>query len=202
MTLDVSQFTDEQVNSLASLVGEPLVTDEDIASARACLAIAWENVKEAGSPAWTLESAPPLAMTILLSAASRAWMNLGGFIDERADAVTLSRNPLYAAGAELTPDERDKLGRLVGRDRTKGTLRSVGVTAMSTVDLRGDDRIPWYQRNVMVWAPGMNPASNLPIPYLPGDEERAEAAGDIRPFVLGHYGTGWPFNRRAQPWRW
>lgn len=202
MTLDVTQFTDEHINSLAALVGEPLVVDEDIASARACLAVAWENVKEAGSPAWTLESAPPLAITILLNAASRAWMNLGGFVDERADAVTLSRNPEYAAGAELTPQERDKLERLVGRDRTKGTLRSMGITTVSTVDRRGDDRLPWHQRNIMVLGPTMNPASALPIPYLPGDEEKAQTAGDVHPFVLGHYGTGWPFNRRAQPWRW
>lgn len=201
MTFDVTQFSESHITSLAALVGEPIITDEDISSARACLAVAWENVKEAGSPAWTLESAPALAVTILLSAASRAWMNLGGFVDERADAVTLSRSAEFAAGAELTSQERARLERLVGRDRTKGTLRSEAITTVSTVDRHQDARLPWHQRNVMVLGPTMNPASALPIPYLPGDEKKAESARDIHPFTLGHYGTGWPFNRRAQPWR-
>lgn len=193
---DVEQFTEAHINSLAALVGEPIVTDEDVNSARACLAVAWENVKEAGSRAWRVESAPSLAVTIMLSAASRAWMNLGGFIDERADAVTLSRSAEFAAGAELTPQERARLERLTGRDLTKNTLRSEAIGAITTTDHSLERGVPWWKRNVMVVGPTMNPSTALPIPYLPGDEVKAASAGDIAEYRVGHYGTGWPFSGR------
>lgn len=202
MALNVEQFSDEHLVPLAALVGEPLVTQEDTDTARACLAIAWENVKEAGAGSWTLENAPALAITILLSAAQRAWMNLGGFTEERADAVSLTRSPEFAAGAELTPLERQKLEDLVGRTATKGTLRSEAIAAITTVDRDSSYGIPWWQRNVMVVGPTMNPSTALPIPYLPGDELRTAQAGDVVPFQTGHYSTGWPFTSRAPQWRW
>ena len=202
MALNVEQFSDEHLVPLAALVGEPLVTQEDTDTARACLAIAWENVKEAGAGSWTLENAPALAVTILLSAAQRAWMNLGGFTEERADAVSLTRSPEFAAGAELTPLERQKLEDLVGRTATKGTLRSEAITAITTVDRDSSYGIPWWQRNVMVVGPTMNPSTALPIPYLPGDELRTAQAGDVVPFQTGHYSTGWPFTSRTSQWRW
>lgn len=202
MALNVDQFTDEHLVPLAALVGEPIVSQEDTDTARACLAVAWENVKAAGAGSWTLEKAPALAITILLSAAQRAWMNLGGYTEERADAVSLSRSPEFAAGAELTPLERQKLGDLVGRSATKGTLRSEAITAMTTTDRNLIEETPWWNRNVMVYGPTMNPSTALPIPYLPGDEIRTAQAGDVGPYQVGHYSTGWPFTQRAPRWRW
>lgn len=193
---DVEQFNESHITSLAALTGEPIVTDEDVKSARACLAVAWENVKDAGSSSWKLESAPSLSITIMLSAAARAWMNLGGFIDERADAVTLSRSTEFAVGAELTAQERARLERLAGRNLVKNTLRSEAATAITTTDMTLEDSTPWWKRNVMVYGPLMSPTTALPIPYLPGDESKAAASGDIAEYRAGHYSSKWPFTNR------
>lgn len=193
---DVEQFNESHITSLAALTGEPIVTDEDVKSAKACLAVAWENVKDAGSSSWKLESAPSLSITIMLSAAARAWMNLGGFIDERADAVTLSRSAEFAVGAELTAQERARLERLTGRNLVKNTLRSEASTAITTTDRTLENSTPWWKRNVMVYGPLMNPTTALPIPYLPGDEDRAAKSGDIAEYRVGHYSSKWPFANR------
>lgn len=190
MALNLAQFNEAHLSDLAALVGEPLITEEDVESARACLAVAWENVREAGSQHWSLDSAPQLALSIMVSAASRAWMNLGGYTDERADAVTLTRAPGFAEGAELTEREEHKLSRLTGKDRMVGTLRSVGTVALTSYDNRYGQDVPWYERNVMVVGPTVSPTNAHPIPYLPGDEEIARQAGDVTDYVVGHY-TGY-----------
>lgn len=202
MALDVAQFGEAHLQNLAALTGEPLVTEEDEAQARASLAVAWENVKEAGSSSWTLASAPSLALSILVQAAARAWMNLGGFTDERADAVTLARAPEFAAGAELTDEERGKLGRLTGRDLTVGTLKSVPVSALTSHDRRyGDEYAPFWERNIMVmpFTSAGRPwtaQTRHPIPYLPGDEVVAAQAGDITSFVPGYVPAPVPVDGR------
>lgn len=203
MALNVDQFEESHLSDLSALTGEPLVTSEDEQSARACLAVAWENVKEAGSSLWELETAPSLALTILLSAAARAWMNLGGFTDERADAVALVRAEGFANGAELTPDERDKLGRLLGKDKTVGTLKSTPIVTLSTVDRTRESERPWWERNVMVYGPTISPTSAHPIPYLPGDEARTAKAGDVMPYIPGTIpGFDWdnPLRNRTRRW--
>lgn len=187
LALNVDQFGEEHLKSLVALTGEPLVTDDEVLSARACLAVAWENVKEAGSSAWVLGSAPSLALTILISAAARAWMNLGGFVDERADAVNLSRSSSFAAGAELTALERGKLERLSGRDKNVGVLKSVPVSATTISNSGYGSGSDWWRRNIMVYRPGMSPEAALPIPYLPGDDRRASSAGDLFAYEPGYY---------------
>lgn len=197
MALNVDAFSESHLSDLSALTGEPLVTEVDVQSARAALAVAWENVKEAGSKAWTLDSAPSLAISVLISAAARAWMNLGGYTDERADAVTLARSDDFARGAELTQAEVEKLGRLLGKDKLVGTLRSTAVSALTTTDRNFDAGTPWYERNVMVYGPTINPSGAHAIPYLPGDEQLAAEGGNIMPFIQGHFGYARPFTNSS-----
>lgn len=165
--LDPDVFEQSHLDLLAARSGEPIVTDQDEAEARYALASVWELVKDAGSPKWGLDTAPGVALQVLVEAAARLWMNLGGFTSERADAVTLARLEDFARGAELTSREVERLERAAGKDQFRGALRSAPVVNPLVPVARSAGRrdpnwvepyAPWFAPNQVAW------------PYLPGDE--------------------------------
>lgn len=167
--LNIDQFTEAHLERFSDMAGEPLIDDLDERSARTCLAYAWEQVRTAGSSAWTLESRPDLAMFIAIDVAARGWGNLGGFTDERGDQVTLSRDKLYSMGVRLSDSEKEQLGEIGGKP-THSALRSIPVVNGITPIPRssyGGGRYPGF--DVIAIGYGMNPATTIPMPGLPED---------------------------------
>lgn len=167
MTLDTSIFDQSYLDALAARSGEPLLDDWSVTEARYALASVFELVKFHGSTSWTVHTLPPVASQVLVEAAARLFMNLGGYSQERADAVSLTRLDEYAQGAYLTEDEIARLHRLSGRDIGRGTLRSVPVARHTPVARSeyGRDGELWF-RPAAPWYSSSSPA----IPYLPGDD--------------------------------
>lgn len=111
------------VAQVAARIGEPITSPDDIQLALAVLNEASEQVRHhAQQPYWTAETAPPVAVTIVVAAAARGYLNPSGFDQERADMMMFNRHKDYVAGANLTPQEITiikALGR-IGNTRTVG----------------------------------------------------------------------------------
>lgn len=168
---DTSIFTQVHLDSFAALAGEPLVDEDDENSARVCLAIAWDLVTTVGSPRWTLENAPTGAISTMLRAATRGWMNLAGFVSERADGVQLEREKAFASGIELTKQEIERLEDLSGKGASRSALKSTPLAGVNVLETRKNatrGRRGWGL-DVMPYGYGMSPQQALPIPVW-GDQ--------------------------------
>lgn len=185
--MDVTVFDQAHLDLLAARAGEPIVTDADETEARFALAATWELVVFYGSDDWSVDSCPGAATQVLIEAAARLWMNLGGFESERADAVTLGRSEMFARGAELSDQEKARLERAAGRDAGKGALRSVAVSnpvrPVSRSSFAG--RCDWVQPYGPFYS-----GTQTPIPYMRGDEESG-VLGPWNPRVRDWRGRGW-----------
>lgn len=166
MTLDTSIFGESYLEALAARSGEPLLDDWAEKEARYALASVFELVKFHGSASWTVDTLPPVASQVLVEAAARLFMNLGGYSQERADAVSLTRLDEYAQGAYLTDDEIARLHRLSGRDVGRGALRSVPVARHTPVTRSEYGGGGLWFRPAAPWYSSSSPA----VPYLPGDD--------------------------------
>lgn len=166
MTLDTAIFGEEHLRALSARSGEPILDEQSELEARYALASVLELVRFHGSESWNLHTLPGVASQVLIEAAARLYMNLGGFVQERADAVSLTRLEDYAQGAYLTDDEIARLRSVSGRDSGRGSLRSVAVAREEPVmrsQVGGETAwwrpaAPWYATN--------SPA----VPWLPGDD--------------------------------
>lgn len=174
------QFSEKDLQALSYRAGEPLLTDEDTAQARQALESVFVLVQHYGSLAWTPAKMPPVARQVLIEAAARLFMNLGGFRSERADAVSLERAEEYAQGAELTDSERRRLEELTGKNLLKGALRSVATTNTAMPVSRsqwGAGAVGWVQEtSPLIGRP-------VPMPYAPGDEAEGTGLGPYKPRV-------------------
>ena len=92
---------------LAARIGEPIEDPADVSLAEAFLTDAWRWVATYGDAAWSFENpeTPPIARTIVLSCAQRAYQNPGGFEEEKADAVSLRRSDGFAQLTHPTVQE-------------------------------------------------------------------------------------------------
>jgi hypothetical protein len=94
------------VDQVAARVGELITDSGDVLLAEACLEEASALVRFYGSTQWPdPTTAHPMAVTITIAAAARAYQNPGGFQTERADMVQLRRAAEFSVGAELTASE-------------------------------------------------------------------------------------------------
>lgn|GEM_PF-3801166 len=147
------------VAQLAARIGEPIETLDDIELAMAVLEEASNLVRfYAQQPGWTAETAPAVAITIAVAAATRGFLNPAGFDFERGDMVTFKRPTEYSSGCALTAGEVTVV-KALGH---KGNVRSVGVT-------KSDQPVQRSQ---------MNP---LDRGYAPVDW------GSNKPFPLGYW---------------
>ncbi|MBF0807909.1 hypothetical protein E4U03_04660 [Rothia nasimurium] len=167
--VDPSIFPETYLQQLAARAGEPIVTDQDVAEARQALASVLVLVQYHGSPMWGIDNMPPVAHQVLIEASARLYMNLGGFVSERADAASLERDKAFAQGAYLTPAEIDRLEDAAGKKLMRGALRSVPISNPDMPIPRSRERFSgaWGQHDGSV--PIGYP---YPIPYAPGDEYR------------------------------
>lgn len=183
--LDTTQFTDEYVKALSDLCEEPIVDELSIQSAKMALLTAWENVRFEGSSQWTLESAPRIAVTIMLTAAARGWQNIGGYVNERADTVTLERYEDYAKGAELTDTEKSKLHGLVHKNTGKNSFTSMRIKNESRPEMRSAQRSNRFIGfDFRPYGETISPQQSLPIPGLP--EDLMNPNRNIEPYPWGH----------------
>lgn len=111
------------VAQVAARIGEEISSDDDVALANAVLEEASEWARFYGDPTWGATVPPALAVTIVVAAASRGYLNPSGYDMERGDMVTFNRAGAYANGATLTPGEISVLKKLA---RSSG-IRSVGL---------------------------------------------------------------------------
>lgn len=178
----MTEFDGALLNELAARSGEPIVTDQDEVEARQALASVWELVLFYGSPKWEPDSCPGVARQVLIEASARLFMNLGGFIDERADAASLKRMEDFARGASLTDAEIARLERASGKDVSKGALKSARVVNYDQPVMRSSVRrnTGWVQPYGELFA-----SNQAPIPRLPGDEFT-----NLGPYT-GHFRWWW-----------
>lgn len=111
------------VDAVAARIGEEITEDQDVKLANSVLAEASEWARFYGDPTWGPSTAPALAVTIVVAAAARGYLNPSGYDMERGDMVTFGRADAYASGAALTTGEIAVLKTLA---RAAG-LRSVGL---------------------------------------------------------------------------
>lgn len=175
--IDPKDFPQPYLVQLAARAGEPIVTDQDEAEARQALASTFVLVQHHGSPVWTVDNMPAIAHQVLIEASARLYMNLGGFVSERADAASLERDKAFAQGAYLTPAEIERLEEVSGKNRMRGAIRSVPVVNPNMPIPRSRDGFagPWVQHDSTV--PIGYP---YPIPYVPGDECRGLVPYQVR----------------------
>ena len=94
------------VDQVAARVGEPIVDDDDVMLAEACLSEASDLVRFYGSNLWPDPMmAPSVAVAITVAAAARAYQNPAGFEQERADMANFRRADGWNVGCELTASE-------------------------------------------------------------------------------------------------
>lgn len=114
------------IAQVAARSTETISTADELALADQMLFEASAWVRHHGGQAWpTLAQAPGVAVAITAAAASRGYMNPGGYDMERSDMSTFNRIPEYAAGTQLTKSEIAML-RPFSR---KGGIISVGLTS-------------------------------------------------------------------------
>lgn len=95
--------TPERVGNKA---GEVIESPEELGLALEMLESASNWVRlHAGHPEWTAATAPEIAVTITIAAATRGYLNPAAYIEERADAQFIKRRPGWADEAKLSPDE-------------------------------------------------------------------------------------------------
>lgn len=165
MRIDPNIFREEHIRDLAARSGEPILDEQANNEARAALSSVLELVKFHGSESWDIDKMPGIAYQVLIEASARLYMNLGGFVQERADAVSLTRLDDYARGASLTADEISRLERVAGRDAGRGTLRSIPVSRETPVMRSGLGGPVWFR------PAGPHNSGNAPgIPAMPGDD--------------------------------
>lgn len=93
------------VAELAARVQEQIVESGDVALAEVLLDIVSAEVRLHGD-AWPDPIlAPAIAKAITIKAASRGYMNAGGYQLERGDMLTLQRSDLFADGEALSAQE-------------------------------------------------------------------------------------------------
>lgn len=166
------KFTD----ALSARTGEPIVTDQDVAESQYALNAVWELVKYHGLSTWTTEDMPGIAFQVLVEASARLFMNLGGFVSERADGTQLERADEFAAGASLTPEEVKRLEDVAGKNAGKGALRTLGLVKTDAPVHRQHMRfrLGWGQLptpRLFDGSPSPYAGVQTPVPYMPGDEE-------------------------------
>jgi len=117
------------VAMVAARIGEPITEPDDVLLAESVIAEASEQVKlYAQQPEWTLTTAHPRAVTIVVAAAARGFLNPTGYDMERGDMVTFNRSEAYSSGADLTRSEKAEC-RLLGR---QGNVKTVGLANSDT----------------------------------------------------------------------
>lgn len=166
MSLDIKQFGNDFIQALQARTGEPVVTDQDMLEAQYALTSCWELVKYHGLSTWTLESMPSIAQQVLVEAAARLYMNLSGFVSERADTVSFERLEQYAGGASLTEQEISRLEDVAGKAAHKGRLISSPLVNTDAPAFRSD-------RGPVKFVKPLGPyysEHQIPIAYMPGFE--------------------------------
>lgn len=110
---------------IAARIGEPITETTDVLLAESVILEASNQVRfYANQPDWTMSTAHPLAVTIVVAAAARGFLNPSGYDMERGDMVTFNRDKKYVSGADLTTQEIADV-RMMGR---RGNIRSAGLT--------------------------------------------------------------------------
>lgn len=177
-------FDAKFTNALAARTGEPIVTDQDVTEAQYSLSAVFELVRYHGLSTWTVDDMPGVAYQVLVEAAARLFMNLGGFVSERADGTQLERADEFAAGASLTDAEIARLEDAAGKNLGKGALRSVGLRN-SDLPVHRSEHPGWGHGWVQPVGPYFS-VNQPPIPYMPGDEN-TNLVPWSRPFPGGWY---------------
>lgn len=93
------------LDRLAARVGEPIVSDAEIALANEVLAEASALVRHYGLPWPDPTKAPAVAVSITVAAAARGYLNPAGFSSERGDTAMFQRVEEYASGCSLSTAE-------------------------------------------------------------------------------------------------
>lgn len=114
---------------ISNKIGEPIETVEEVALAEEMLESASNWVRMyAGQPDWTAASAPDLAVTIVIAAASRGYMNPAGYLEERADVAFVKRSAGWSNEAKLLPDEIAALKNLNTSEAPINSIQSARVS--------------------------------------------------------------------------
>ena len=114
---------------VANKIGEPIESLEELALAEEMLESASNWVRMyAGQPEWTAQTAPALAVTICIAAASRGYLNPAGYMEERADTAFVKRSAGWANEAKLFPDEIAALRQLQDGGSAPNTLQTTPVS--------------------------------------------------------------------------
>lgn len=93
------------LDRLAARVGEPIVSDAEIALATEVLAEASALVRHYGLPWPDPTTTPAVAVSITVAAAARGYLNPAGFSSERGDTAMFQRIEEYASGCSLSTAE-------------------------------------------------------------------------------------------------
>ena len=93
------------LDRLAARVGEPIVSDAEIALANEVLAEASALVRHYGLPWPDPTTAPAVAVSIAVAAAARGYLNPAGYQSERGDTAMFQRIEEYASGCSLSTAE-------------------------------------------------------------------------------------------------
>lgn len=153
---------DPQIARLAARLGEAITTEVELEMAEECLDAAWSWVCSYGKPEWSFNdpTTPSFAKMVALSAAHRAYQNIGGFIEERADSVTAQRAPDYAKGTELTRQEIAGIRREAG---SAGRVVSLQLTNPDIFPSRG--KRSESQIRTIRWGVGDPYSQPIQIPF-------------------------------------
>jgi hypothetical protein len=109
---------------VAARIGEPITETTDVLLAESVILEASNQVRfYANQPDWTMTTANPLAVTIVVAAAARGFLNPSGYDMERGDMVTFNRDKKYVSGADLTAQEIAAV-RMMGK---RGNVGSIGM---------------------------------------------------------------------------
>lgn len=142
------------VDQLAARVGEPIVSEAEIALATAMLEYASEQALLYGKPTWIADTVPGLVRSIVLEAAARGYMHPAGFEMERADSVTFNVDAEWLRSAEFSDAQIANVKSIAAR---KGRVRSLSASRPNSYRARsdhGDRRWPHF----------------MSVPYVPEEE--------------------------------
>lgn len=131
--------------------GEAIESPEELGLALEMLESASNWVRyHSGHPEWTAETAPEIAVTITIAAATRGYLNPAAYLEERADANFIKRKPGWSEEAKLDPGEIAVL-KTFNMDANISGIQSLpvvtdGLHPLSSVGRRRPDiRIGWTE---------------------------------------------------------
>lgn len=119
------------------------LSEQDMKLAEACIVAASNLARYHAGQAWaTRGEAPPVVNTIVVKAATKGFMNPGGFQMERGDAVTFNRLDDFASGVKFDAQDMVIL-KSFNRSATLHSVAMVNPEALIPRSLYGgrtDDR--------------------------------------------------------------